>query len=168
MGFSMVLTTFFEDPKKASQLGYMIIFMGFIPYVIVSNILDSSQASSEIFILYGFGWIPTISILPIVELIIGIHSETNDRKNKSLDHLENIREYILVIYIIAIGNILVHSLLYLYFDQVFTHKRGLLFFARKLSEVSSSKDLNSIVEVNNLAMTYRKHKVLKDFSLKIS
>jgi hypothetical protein len=79
MAFSMVLTTFFEDPKKASQLGYMIIFMGFIPYVIVSNILDSSQASSEIFILYGFGWLPTISILPIVELIIGMHSETQGR-----------------------------------------------------------------------------------------
>lgn len=45
MAFSMVLTTFFEDPKKASQLGYMIIFMGFVPYVIVSNILDFDSAN---------------------------------------------------------------------------------------------------------------------------
>lgn len=71
----------------------------------------------------------------------------------------------MVIYIVAIGTILVHSLLYLYFDQAFTHKRGLFYFANKSRAITSSKDNKMIVEINNLAKDYGKHKVLRDFSL---
>ena len=152
--FSLMLTTLFNESKRSTQIGFMVLFLSLIPYQIVITAHDIDG------VFWTFCWTPGTA--PLLWIY-------NSVSKQPLSYHEDIP--------MAVSPI-VTFLVYLYLDQVYTFKKPHCFFCRKSrkSSAGSEADLqllsgenegDVVLKVKNVTKKYKDSEVLKGVSMDI-